>query len=102
MSLHPSLRIGGGEGTAHRNVFKRHERVKILQKEGRWKPGDPVFGLVKVKHIEIKVKKEAKVAAAEGTAAPAAGQPAAGATATAAPAKGTAPAKKGADKTGGK
>ena len=100
MSLHPSLRIGGGEGTAHRNVFKRHERVKILQKEGRWKPGDPVFGLAKVKHIKIKVKKEAKVAAAEGAAAPAAGG--AAATTAAAPAKGAAPAKKGAEKSGGK
>ena len=100
MSLHPSLRIGGGEGTAHRNVFKRQERVKILQKEGRWKPGDPVFGLAKVKHIKIKVKKEAKVAAAEGAAAPTAGG--AAATTAAAPAKGAAPAKKGAEKSGGK
>ena len=94
MSLHPSLRIGGGSETAHRNVFKRHERVKILQEQGRWKPGDPVLGLTKVKHIKIKVKKEAKVVAAEGAAAPAAGT----AAGTAAPAAAAAPAKKGAEK----
>ena len=93
MSLHSSLRTSGGQ-TAHRNVFKRHERVKILQEQGRWKPGDPVLGLAKVRNIKIKVKKEAKVAAAEGAAAPAAGQPAA-ATA-AAPAKKAAPEKKAA------
>lgn len=101
MSLHPSLRTSGGGGTAHRNVFKRQERVKILQKQGRWKPGDPVFGLAKVKSIKIKVKKEAKVVAAEGADAAAAGS-AAGTMAAAAPAKGAAPAKKGTEKSGGK
>ena len=82
MSLHPSLRTSGGM-TAHRNVFKRHERVKLLQEQGRWKPGDPVVGLAKVKSIKIKVKKEAKAPAEAQPGAPAAaGQPAA----TAAPA----------------
>ena len=79
MSIHSSLRSAGGH-TAHRNVLKRHERVKILQDQGRWKPGDPVLGIAKVKNIKIKVKKEAKVAA-EGAAATAAGQPAAAAPA---------------------
>ncbi len=83
MSLHPSLRTGGSQ-TAHRNVFKRYERVKVLQEQGRWKPGDPVLGLAKVKHIKIKAKKEAKAAAA-AEAAP--GQPAAAAAPAAAPAK---------------
>ena len=89
MSIHSSLRSAGGAGGAHRNVFKRHERVKILQQQGRWKPGDSVYGIAKVKSIKIKVKKEAKAAPA------AAGAPgAAPAAAAAEPAKKAAEAKK--------
>ena len=70
MSQHPSLR-SASKSKQHRNVFKRYERLEILEKEEKWKPGDSVFGIPKVKSIKMKVKKEkAAVApeAKEGTA----------------------------------
>lgn len=78
MSIHPSLRPAKGKG--HRSVFKRFERVKMLLDKDKWKQGESVFGLPKVKSIKIKVKKEKteKVAAEAGTT-PATGAPAAGA-----------------------
>ena len=36
----------------HRNVLTRTERVESLAEEERWKEGDPVFGLPKVRHIK--------------------------------------------------
>ncbi len=48
MSQHPSFKIGGGI-KMKRNVLKRFERIDILQKNRKWKPGDPVFGLPKTK-----------------------------------------------------
>ena len=93
MSQHPSL--GTDEKSSkHRSVLKRYERVKALKEKEKWKDGDSVFGLLKLKVLRFKIKKE-KAAAAEGAAeagaasteagaAPAAGKPA---TKEAAPAK---------------
>ena len=64
MSQHPSLR-SASKSKQHRNVFKRYERLEILEKEEKWKPGDSVFGILKVKSIKMKVKKEKAAAAPE-------------------------------------
>src|SRR5262252_2241081 len=89
MSIHKSL-VTAGNLRRHRNVLTRAERLELLKKEERWKEGQSIFNLPKVRNIMMKAKKKKEEAAAEGAAAPAAGAPAAGA---AAPAAGAAPAK---------
>jgi small basic protein (TIGR04137 family) len=78
MSIHKSLQ-GAGKGGSTRNVLKRHERLHYLIAKGLWHPGQPVFGLPKIKQLKIKARKAAaKEAAPEGeTAAAAPGAPAA-------------------------
>ena len=96
MSIHKSLATAGNL-RRHRNVLTRAERLDLLKKDGRWKDGESIFNLPKVRNIMAKAKKKEKEAEA---AAPAAGgAPAAGAApaaakgaAPAAPAKGAAPA----------
>jgi hypothetical protein len=39
--------------------------LEILEKGEKWKPGDSVFGILKVKSIKMKVKKEKAAAAPE-------------------------------------
>lgn len=46
MSQHPSLKSGKSVG-AKRSVLKRFERVKLLKKRGKWKPGTSPLGLPK-------------------------------------------------------
>ncbi len=48
MSQHRSFKAANKIKT-RRNVLKRFERVEILKKQGRWKQGQPVFGLPKTK-----------------------------------------------------
>jgi len=48
MSRHRSLKTASGIATK-RNVLKRFERVEILKKRGKFKPGDNVFKLPKTK-----------------------------------------------------
>ena len=48
MSRHRSLKSASGIATK-RNVLKRFERVEILKKRGKFKPGDSVFKLPKTK-----------------------------------------------------
>lgn len=86
MSQHPSLR-SSDKGKQHRSVLKRYEKIKTLTDKEKWKDGDSVFGLEKVKIMKFKVKKE-KAAAAEGeeAAAPGAAAPVAGQAKAAAPA----------------
>lgn len=99
MSIHKSL-VTAGNLRRHRNVLTRAERLELLKKEERWKEGQSIFNLPKVRNIMAKAKKKKEEAAAEGAAAPAAGAApaaapaAAGAkgAAAAAPAKGAAPA----------
>lgn len=62
MAQHPSLKISS-KAKQHKSVLKRVERIKFLEKLGKWKEGDSVFGLPKVKSIRIKLKKEKPAAA---------------------------------------
>ena len=75
MSIHPSLNISDKDKKA-RSVLKRTERIRMMMEKGKWKEGDNVFGLPKIKTIRIKIKKEkaekVEAVTAEG-AAPAAG-----------------------------
>ena len=98
MSIHKSL-VPASKLKRHRNVLTRTERLEILTKEERWKEGNSVFGLAKVRNIKIRAKakvKKVEEAAVEGAAAPpaTAGAPAtAGKVATPTPAgKGASPA----------
>lgn len=70
MSLHRSLQGLRSKGGALRNVLKRHERLQHLLSRGLWKPGEPVFGLPKIKQAKVKARKAAaKEAAPEEAAA---------------------------------
>ena len=65
MSIHPSL-SSSKQAKKQGSVMKRSERLKTMQEKGTWRPGDPVFGLPKIKILKIKIKKEkAEKAAAE-------------------------------------
>ena len=96
MSQHPSLR-GADKGKQHRSVLKRYEKLKTLKEKEKWdETKDSVFGLIKVKVVKFKIKKE-KAAAVEGeAAAPGAGAAAAPAAGTAKPAAGAAKSAAGA------
>ena len=75
MSLHKSL-VSKDKLTRQRSVLTRAERLKVLEEDGRWKNGDSVFGLPKVRTFiakkarKVKKPKEEEAAAA-GEAAPA-------------------------------
>lgn len=69
MSVHKSLRIATGSNS-NRSVLTRAERIAILSKVGRLKPGDSVLGLPKTR-VE-KVVKKAKAKKKDEAAAPAA------------------------------
>lgn len=91
MSIHSSLKITGGM-SGQRNVWSRMERILALKKTGRWKDGDKVTGLPKVRtrfKVKVKKKEDAPAAPAAGAAAPAAAAaaPAAPAAAAAKPKK---------------
>jgi small basic protein (TIGR04137 family) len=70
MSIHSSLRAGGG-GNKHRSVLKRYERLKALKDKSLWSEDKSVLGIPKVKMQRIKVKKEKAAAEAGAGAAPA-------------------------------
>lgn len=59
MSIDKSLVTTGRLGRA-RNVLRRAERVKSLETDGRWKEGDSVFGLPKVKCVRVKKRSKAE------------------------------------------
>lgn len=63
MSIHRSLFIKSSL-KRNRNVLTRDERIAVLLKEGKWKEGEPVFHLPKVKG-EAKIKKVKVKAAAK-------------------------------------
>ena len=95
MTLHKSLKSASSLKRA-RNVLTRAERITILEDDGRWKQGESVFGLPKVRQYVMK-RHHTKVAKKEETAEGAV--PADGA---AAPAAAPAPAAKAGTKAGGK
>jgi len=79
MAQHPSLH-SKEKGKQHRSVLKRFERIKELKGKEKWKQGDSVFGLLKLKILRFKLKKEKAqpaaplgAEAAEGTASAATG-----------------------------
>jgi len=61
MTIDKSLRIRAG-AIRNRNVLTRAERLTKLQDAERWKEGDPVLGMpkVRVQKISLKKKKKAK------------------------------------------
>ena len=61
MTIDKSLKIKAG-GVKQRNVLTRAERLAKLQAADRWKEGDPVLGIpkVRVEKIALKKKKKAK------------------------------------------
>ncbi len=64
MSIHPSLKISGAL-SGERNVWTRAERIAALKKVGKWKDGDAVHGLPKVRtRFRVKSKKQLKAEAA--------------------------------------
>src|SRR6188474_292179 len=100
MTIDKSLRVKAG-AISNRNVLTRAERILKLKETERWKEGDRVLGLPKVRVLKLALKKKKKAAkaeeGAEGAAAPAGGaaaKPAAGAKPAAAAAKPAAGAKK--------
>ena len=72
MSQHPSLR-SKEKGKQFRSVLKRYERVRELKQKEKWKEGDSIFGLLKLKILRFKIKKEKAAPveeAAEGAVLP--------------------------------
>ena len=93
MTIDKSLRVKAGAIT-NRNVLTRAERIAKLIETERWKEGDRVLGLPKVRVLKLALKKKKKAAKAEEGAEGAAAAPAAGGAAAAAkPAAGAAAAK---------
>lgn len=90
MSQHSSLRIDPTR-TRHRNVLKRHERIRRLIETEKWNDRLSAFGLPKVKSLKIKMKK-IKAEKVEGQAAQPGLAPAPAQQAT--PAQAAAPEKK--------
>jgi small basic protein (TIGR04137 family) len=97
MTIDKSLKVKSG-AIKNRNVLTRAERIAKLLETERWKEGNSVLGLPKVRVQKLALKKKKKAAKAEeGAEGAAAGTaPAAGAAAPAAgakPAAGAAAAK---------
>jgi small basic protein (TIGR04137 family) len=100
MTIDKSLRVKAG-AISNRNVLTRAERIAKLIETERWKEGNSVLGLPKVRVLKLALKKKKKAAkaeegaegaeGAEKAAAPAAGggaaKPAAGAAGKGAAAK---------------
>ena len=74
MSMHKSL-VAKNKLARQRSVLTRAERLKILGEDGRWKDGDSVYGLPKVRtfvttKVGKKVKKEKEEIPGAAEAAP--------------------------------
>ena len=59
MSIHRSL-AGDSALVRHRNVLTRGERLAKLEEDGRWKEGEGILGLPKVRNLKIVIKKKKK------------------------------------------
>ena len=64
MTIDKSLKIKAG-GVKQRNVLSRAERLEKLAATDRWKEGDPVLGIPKVRVQKITMKKKKKVKKAD-------------------------------------
>ena len=49
MSMHSSLKSGGGTVAVKRSVLKRGERIKLMKARGQWKEGRSPYGLPKTR-----------------------------------------------------
>jgi small basic protein (TIGR04137 family) len=65
MTIDKSLKVRAGM-IRNRNVLKRGERLAKLQESERWKEGDPVLGLPKVRVQKVSLKKKKKTKKEEG------------------------------------
>jgi small basic protein (TIGR04137 family) len=99
MTIDKSLKVKAG-AISNRNVLTRAERIAKLKEAERWKDGQSVLGLPKVRVLKMAMKKKKKAKAEEG----AEGEAAAAGGAAAKPAAGAAAAKPaaGAKPAGGK
>lgn len=52
MSMHNSLKSGGGTVAVKRSVLKRGERIKLMKARGQWKDGRSPYGLPKTRPAE--------------------------------------------------
>ena len=59
MTIDKSLKIKAGSVKA-RNVLTRPERLAKLIADDRWKEGDPVYGIPKVRVVKLALKKKKK------------------------------------------
>ena len=66
MTIDKSLKIKAGAAKT-RNVMTRAERLQKLMDTDRWKEGDPVYGLPKVRVPKISLKKKKKAKKADDT-----------------------------------
>ena len=66
MTIDRSLRVRKGM-LSNRNVLKRAERLEKLKETERWKEGDSIFGLPKVKIEKVALKRKKKVKKLEDT-----------------------------------
>ncbi len=66
MTIDKSLKIKAGS-VKMRNVMTRAERLKKLISDDRWKTGDPVYGIPKVRVVKISMKKKKKAKTEEET-----------------------------------
>ena len=64
MTIDKSLRVRAGS-IRNRNVLTRVERLERLRDADRWKEGDAVLGLPKVRVQKVSLKKKKKVKKAE-------------------------------------
>ena len=60
MTIDKSLKIRRG-GMGNRNVLTRVERIQKLEENERWREGDPLMGLPKVRVQKVTLKKKKKV-----------------------------------------
>lgn len=65
MPIDSSLKVKG-TGIKVRNVLTRAERIASLKAADRWKEGDNVLGLPKVRVQKLSLKKKKKVKTEEG------------------------------------
>ena len=64
MTIDKSLKIQRGL-IKNRNVLTRVERLEKLREEERWRDGDSIFGLPKVRVQKVSLKKKKKVKKAD-------------------------------------
>ena len=64
MTLDKSLKVRAGM-IRNRNVLTRAERIGKLEQTERWREGDPVLGLPKVRVQKVSLKKKKKAKKAE-------------------------------------